>query len=445
MIPFQVIQVKMKRSISTITTMLAVFAITSCCQDCCTRYIVFTDPSDYPTKPDNCTCDIPLNQLLINNEVIVKGGLNNCSNIEVLFKSGIYSAKGTNNSYYQRQSFQLVFKNASSITIKGQQNGTFNCFKQLKIVLQDIADIDMKEIRTSNCQFFIETFYPLTTIVTEIIDSRFTDTNFVFQYLESDDIDIETDANSIMVITVGNTIIERCCSSRKEIIISVVGPLNSEISITLQNFIMSDNNSPLFYLLVGNMVSITFVGKNYFLNNTDVIINSEYFFPSNSLFHFKESEVYIMNNRVNDRKSDDGAPMHLIGATVLFWHSYVVFSNNEGSLCGGMFADDDTKIIFDNNSTILFTNNRGITGVALSMQQGTTLIFNATKLGIAINFTDNTAQRGGAIYMKDGESISSIFNLQCDTSLVKLTFRNNSISSVGWKSDLWRVGGLVCR
>ena len=182
MIPF-VQEMKMKHSISTITTMIVVIAITSCCQDGCTRYVVFTEPSDYPTKPDNCTCDIPLNQLLINNEVIVKGGLNNRSSIEVLFKSGIYSAKGINNSYYQHQSFQLVFKNASSIIVKGRQNGTFKCFKRLKIVFQDIANIDIIDMHTSSCHFFIETFYPLITAVTEIIDSRFTDTNLIFSTL----------------------------------------------------------------------------------------------------------------------------------------------------------------------------------------------------------------------------------------------------------------------
>ena len=113
---FQVI--KMKHSVSTIiiTTMITVIAITLCCQDCCTRYVVFNDPSDPPNKPDNFSCDIPLNQLLINNKVIVKGGFNCSSIIEVLFKSGIYSV---NNSYYQHRSFQLVFKNVTSITIKG--------------------------------------------------------------------------------------------------------------------------------------------------------------------------------------------------------------------------------------------------------------------------------------------------------------------------------------
>ena len=407
---------KMKNSVSAIiittVTMIVVITITFCCEDCCTRYAVFTEPLNHP---NNCNCDISLNQLL-ENKVIVKGGFN-CSRIEVQFKSGIYSV---NNSYDQRGSFRLVFTNTTSIIIKGQQNGTFKCFKGLKIVLQDIVNIDMKDMHTLNCHFFVKILYPIIATNTEIVDSIFTNTDFTFQYF--DDIDIETDANCIMVVTMRNTTVNSCCSLRKAII-SMEDM--SEINITLQNFIMSDNNSTLFDLLVEHKTSIIFAGKNYFVNNTEIIIDSGEL-PDKPLFNFKESEVYIINNRVNDGKSDDGSPIRLIGATALFWHSHVVFNNNDGSLCGGIFADDLTEMIFASNSTLLFTNNRGTKGGALSMQQGATLTFNATKLGVALHFTDNSAQRGGAIYVEDWRLIGSMFNLQCDASLVKLTFRNNS-------------------
>ena len=401
---------KMKLSISTTIIIIAVITATSCCQECCTRYVIFTELSYYPDQLANCTCNITITEFLTDNKAIVNGGAS-CSSIEILFKSGTHNVKES--SIHQPRS-QLTIKNATRITFKGQPNTVLNCFNRFHIMLIDVFNIDIENMHISNCHFFItyETFYP--TITTDILDSKFSNTNFKFVN------DIDIDNNIMMITTIRNTIIESCCSSNKSII-TIEDP--SELSITLQNFNMSDNNSTLFELEVDFMLSITFTGRNYFVGNRDFIIITDYF-PNNYRFHFLGSKVYIMNNTVYIR--DDGSPFHFAGGTVLFWHSYVVFSNNEGSLCGGLFADDDTKISFSDNTTVLFNNNKGTKGGALSIQSRTTLIFNATKSGISLNFTNNKAQRGGAIYVEDWQYVRSMFDLQCDTTLVKLTFQSNS-------------------
>lgn len=59
-------------------------------------------------------------------------------------------------------------------------------------------------------------------------------------------------------------------------------------------------------------------------------------------------------------------------------------------------------------------------------------MFIATRLKISLNFTRNTAaQKGGAIYVEDGPGVMSVFDLQCDTELVQMTFSNNSALLAG--------------
>ena len=78
--------------------------------------------------------------------------------------------------------------------------------------------------------------------------------------------------------------------------------------------------------------------------------------------------------------------------------------------------------------TLSFTNNKGLYGGALSLYTGSTIVFNTTDSNVTLNFINNTARLGGAVYVEDRgyNKVRSVFDLQCQTTLVKMYFQNNS-------------------
>ena len=84
-------------------------------------------------------------------------------------------------------------------------------------------------------------------------------------------------------------------------------------------------------------------------------------------------------------------------------------------------------MVFNDNVFIQFSNNIGQNGGALFLGLGSAMTFNATMSNIVVNFKNNLAQRGGAVFVEDNyNDIKSVFDLQCRTALVTLTFSNNS-------------------
>ena len=117
-------------------------------------------------------------------------------------------------------------------------------------------------------------------------------------------------------------------------------------------------------------------------------------------------------------------PIHAEAGVLSFEHTSVVFNNNQG----GIVTEEYTKITFRDNVTIQFINNNRLqNGGALSLASSDSIIvFNASSLRITLSFTNNTADKGGAIYMKDSHGITPVFDFQCDPTLVDMTFSNNS-------------------
>ena len=89
---------------------------------------------------------------------------------------------------------------------------------------------------------------------------------------------------------------------------------------------------------------------------------------------------------------------------------------------------ETSQILFKDNVTLSFTNNKGLYGGALSLYTGSTIVFNTTDSNVTLNFINNTARLGGAVYVEDRgyNEVRSVFDLQCQTTLVKMYFQNNS-------------------
>ena len=189
---------------------------------------------------------------------------------------------------------------------------------------------------------------------------------------------------------------------------------------------MSDNNSPLLRLeddfkAHGLFFTVTFRGFNTFHSNKNFTV-----YAVGTKLLFKGADIRFTNNTlsVNDVQ---GTPIYTRNSTIIFENSKVAFSQNQGLPCGGI-AVDRSQVLFKDNVTVNFANNRGLTGGALSLYTGSTIVLNATESNVTLSFISNTARLGGAIYVEDGgyNEVRSVFHLQGETTLVKLWFRNNS-------------------
>lgn len=74
------------------------------------------------------------------------------------------------------------------------------------------------------------------------------------------------------------------------------------------------------------------------------------------------------------------------------------------------------------------------------MDLNSTIIFNATKSHVLIYLIENTAPKGGAIYVEESSltthlgcllnykpvEVRSVFDVRCNALLVKMTFRDNT-------------------
>ena len=224
----------------------------------------------------------------------------------------------------------------------------------------------------------------------EITDSRFTNSSLILIHR------IHVIQLNLHVV-IKDTIIENLSDLQSPFIYldSKTHNCSGLLNITLQNLNVRDNNSSFLCLVTCVKSSITFTGCNFFTGNKRLIDNY-----IGGEIHFSRTEVYISRNIAKV-----GSPISVQFCTIEFEHSHVVISNNE-DLFGGVIVTEHTRMIFNDNTTILFSNNIGTNGGALSMDSNSSLIFNATALNILVNFTNNAAQRGGAIYVNDSKHSS---------------------------------------
>ena len=385
---------------------------------CCKRNVTLTVQPD----TESSSCALTLNQLMDYNGTDRK---ENCSRKEYIFQSGSHQV------YQNRSCKSLTFKNAHSVVIRAQPSTTvtLNCMNLITVDFINVSAVTIHNIHFHNCNCFaIPSQFKAITFFSSTIDireSRFSDSGMLFQVMKDEG---KTSTN----IRIEDTIIEKCSITSRSIIRfqQDCRPAQSlaSFNITLKNLKVVDNNQSFLELTGTNVhelwLLITFTGQNYFDRNNGSIINATFHANATVRVTFSRAEVYIRNNTASS------VPIFLNRSLLVFEQCKVLFSDNRGELCGAISAYN-SKIIFSDNTTIQFSNNTGLNGGALSLDSASALVFNATNSPISINFTRNMAQRGGALYVNDSatsgtSSIRSIFELQCDVSLVKLTFCNNS-------------------
>ena len=226
-----------------------------------------------------------------------------------------------------------------------------------------------------------------------------------------------------ITINMTKTTVERCSCK----FLQLHANFNINVSILLDHMIVKGNVLPFIEFKDNHNVSITVMGLCLFQGNKNFIL-----YLANGLIHIIKARVEITNCTVVETSTAQGAPIYTQNSIIVFEDSTVMFDNNRGSLSGGIVADA-TQTHFKNNVTVIFHNNSGPNGGALSLYAESRLHFNASSFSsIALYFNNNVAQLGGAIYVDDSlyRDIESIIQLHCDPENVILTFGNSNVASL---------------
>ena len=407
------------------------------CQECCTWYVVVMPPSTY----DTCSCNVTLSQLQSKLPAI-----STCFGIEIVFQSGIHQVTGKNRHSCQ----SLPIMNTNDVIIRGQSNVTINCLHNMAFYLMNVYSLQIQNLHFQNCACFasrkpgvIFNTANISKATVMIEDTKFTSSQFGLFYEDRSSIDFEGPIMNVYVtIIISNAVFENTVCNRYDYpLISMwqsdpYGFLN-----LILNSVNVRNNSCIFIGLiplhddVSSNVTLRLTGYNYFTDNVR---------PSFALIgpvcklQFSNTKVYFINNTNDDIR----APIIIVSSTVQFENCHAVFSNNYG---GVIEAIHGSKLIFNDNTTIIFSNNIGKKAGAIFLHS-CSIIMNATRSSISLYFINNTAHnKGGAIYVKTQVTITisfsiqnpgivvigqveikSVFDVQCNTSLVKLIFKSNS-------------------
>ena len=185
-----------------------------------------------------------------------------------------------------------------------------------------------------------------------------------------------------------------------------------QLSVTLINVTVRDNRSPLFNSVHFSM-DIELKENNYFYRNRGAFIIAVA--KSSRLLFIQANVIFAKNyleQAIDAVEEVESSPVHAENSKIIFKDSVVNFNENKGFVCSGIRAKD-TQLLFKDNVTIKFTNNNGIYGGALSLHVLSKLLFNVSQHRITIDFIDNTAQEGGAIYVHDRgyNGVRSVFDI----------------------------------
>ena len=478
---------KMKLCVLGLVLFISFISTASTCPVCCSWYLTTTEqPPSNPSTANNCSCQLTLKKLidLKSNET------DKCLTKELIFQSGVHYVQSDSTTLSQTLDFRnlvsVVVRGHDKTTIKClNQSLSLRLYDVLTIRIQNLH---IDKCRNLERFYSIEDYHAglhinikyLPFAQVEIVNSTFTDTVIMTFVVDNEGFS--------GTLTIENTVIEHCNSSlsESEDILQFYSLSSSTgLSIELRHINVSYNDREFLRFSGFRDILITFTGYNYFAHNRETLIESYY----NSRFklHFSKTEVYFINNSQTSNIVNI-APIHIHGGgTILFQHSKVSFINNRGGLtaeesnitiaddttikfinnnmagegdgsqrssfikervaiyadsgtvlsfqqCNVLFKNsqgalvaDDARIIFNDNVTIQFSNNNGLpNGGAMSLDQHSIILFNASRSKIVLSFMNNTAERGGAIYVANFWIIRPVFDIRCDPSLVQMTFSNNS-------------------
>ena len=167
-------------------------------------------------------------------------------------------------------------------------------------------------------------------------------------------------------------------------------------NIRLRNVTILDTSSGI--LIHENSV-VNIEGTFLFLRNKKEFMIQD---QTNVTVH-KNSNFISSHNYINNGES----PFFSIDSNIRFLaNSLILFENNTGSQSGGITLDN-TKVIFNGGSTLLFIGNRGKRGGAMAFYARSHIIFHG---GVTnLTFTRNHASIvGGAIYVQDSDYANRI-------------------------------------
>ena len=439
------------------------------CEEYCTKYEIVTQP---PSE-DNCTCTVTLNQLAID----IVSAINSTryfETMEIVFQTGTHQATEITGCQ------PLLIGHINVVIIKGQPNVTIDCLDSLSFYFYRLSSFIIQNIHFKNCICFqgfgiVFDTMQLSTAMAVIIKSNFTNSRLNLNWRDESIKPITKET-----VLISNSVFENCCSLNPSMPILVMNHSSGILNFTMHKIKVQNNRSPFLFIEedpINNMSSssVTLTGQNYFTRNKNFIIVVLCTHRADFKLHFSQTEVYITNNtadiqsngncsrtggesfydiisslkssRFCDRGFDDvypqecpgWPPITICGGKIQFKHSYAIFSNNGEGFDGIIFAAY-SEVVFSDDVHLRFVNNSGNNGGAFSLNSYSTIIFNATTSVISLHFVNNTAYKGGAIYVKDGEDsffyaydygsvktmkVKSIFDFECNASLVNLTFQDN--------------------
>ena len=382
---------------------------------CCQWQVVTTEKSLNQTVTS--TCRVTLRKLieLESNQTRLERS-HDCSSKELNFQPGVHYLFSSN-------SMQILYRHLSSVIIRGIENATIKCSYQSNLKLNDIATIKIQNICIDKCsiinQYGSAHGIDLSQTV-EIINSTFTNTTMTSYAL--------TDNNEYEVtITIDGITAEATTFKTYEVGNNGLFLSSPQLTVILRNINVRYNDRPFIDLSGFKSPLLWLTGNNCFLYNNGIILH---LYGDKTNLYFSRVNVYFINNSHGTHNLPTyGPPIYTDSGTIQLEHSHVTFMNNQGGITAV-----DTNIIFGGNVTVQFTNNSGLpNGGALSLHGRSTIIFNASSIGTIVNFTNNKAGKGGAIYVKNSCDIipPPVFDFQCDPTLVKMTFSNNSASYSG--------------
>ena len=179
-----------------------------------------------------------------------------------------------------------------------------------------------------------------------------------------------------IVLIIRNVIFENCCNNRTYFGSKPILDLHCEFlqshddtlldsenlnNFTFQSIIVRNNTAPFLTSESSLKTVIKITGHNYFLDNKVNIIRYHGFSHFEFELLFSNTTLYFTNNTCNNEMGAVDSPVYFAQAKVLFEHSHAVFSNNRGHT-GGVISTkhgEGTKIVFSDNTTLIFCNNVG--------------------------------------------------------------------------------------
>ena len=177
-----------------------------------------------------------------------------------------------------------------------------------------------------------------------------------------------------------------------------------EHTISTNNYVQNFS-SGVFYM---EFSKVKFLGNVYFFENRAVIakhgtlyFNGNINFMNNSggagaaaffynmIVNFSGNSLFIGNT------AEFGGALYLFNSQLSFFGDFI-FTENHAGIQGGAIAAVNSSLSFSSDGT--FLNNSAMKGGALSLEFNSRFEFLLT---VVIQFTENTAQRGGAIHVTD--------------------------------------------